>query len=85
MAIDIGGQGREAHCHRLAVTKEAKKMIALIRSFPPSGDLRGIRGNTSIWYLSRKMSSTIRAESYKIEFPSILELEYSNEYGEVDD
>ncbi len=82
MATDIGGQGREAHCHRFAITKEAKKMIALFRSSPPSGDLRRIRGNTSIWYPSRKMSSTVRAEGHKIEFPSILELEYSSEYEE---
>ncbi len=35
-----------------------------------------------VGYPSKKMGGIIRVESCKVELPSILELEYSNEYEE---
>ncbi len=71
----------DAYC-RLAFNQEVQEMIARIRASKPSGDHFGIRGSTCVGYPSTKMRDLIRAESYKVEFPSILELEYSNEYEE---
>jgi putative transposase len=84
MVKPLYGQALETYFRRLGFKEETQKLIELIRSSPPGGDLRGIRGDTGIWYPSRKMSCIIQAESRKIEFSSILELEHSSEYEELD-
>jgi hypothetical protein len=59
-------------------------MIARIRATWPSDALYSTGGSISSGYPSQKMGRLIRAESYKLEFPSILELEHSSEYKELD-
>jgi hypothetical protein len=72
----------DAYC-RLTFIQEVQEMIAHIRASKRSGDQYSIRGSTCcVGYPSTKMGGILRAESRMLEFPSILELESSNEYVE---
>jgi hypothetical protein len=82
MAKALDGCGLEVYCRQLAFSQEIQEMIDRIRATRPSGDLYLIRGSTYVGYPNKKMGGIIRAESYKVEFSSILELEYSSAYEE---
>jgi hypothetical protein len=80
MGKALDGRGLEAYYHQLVFSQEIQEMIARIRSSWPSDALYSTRGSISSGYPSQKMGRLIRAESLKLEFPSILEFESCNEY-----
>ena len=54
MVKPLDGQTLETYFCRLDFKEETQKLIELIRSSPPSRDLREIRGDTGIWYPARR-------------------------------
>ena len=65
-------------CQHLSWSEEALTFIKSIRSSELSFRARIARGNVSGCYPSRKMASSIRFESYRIEMPSIYQIEHDD-------
>ena len=55
-----------------------EKRLTDIRAVPPNHHTHGNKGNARVWYPSKKMSSSIKAESRRVEFPWALEAEYDD-------
>jgi putative transposase len=66
----------EQWCHQLALSEQARQLIARIRSSPPSRLVQGRAGNVSGRYPSQKMRCTIQFESRSVELALIYQLEY---------
>jgi putative transposase len=66
----------DAWCKRLDVTAKCCKVLADMRSRPPTRRVGGGRSNVSGRYPSRKMQVTIQFESHRVELPFIYELEH---------
>jgi len=85
MTRPLDGFAFNAYCRRLSFQKKTQELIALIRSSPPSRHLRGNKGNENVSFPSDKMQCIINAESGKVEFPVVLEHEYSGDVIEYYD
>lgn len=66
----------EAWCVSLALSAQAKQLIADIRTSPPVRRVQSAAGNVSGRYPSQKMAATIQFESHRLELAVIYELEY---------
>ena len=77
MARALDGYRLEDYCCRLEFRQITQEMIVLIQGSPPSRNPDGNKGNINVWYPNKKMAGMIKAESLRIEFPSILEAEYN--------
>lgn len=66
----------ERWCHQLALSEQAKTLIACIRSSPPSRLVQSAAGNVSGRYPSKKMGCSIQFESHRDELPFIYDLEH---------
>src|SRR5438132_10362386 len=60
-----------AWARRLGLSEEACRIIAAIRSAPPSRRVRSGAGNVPCRYPSLKMGQTIQAESHTVELPFV--------------
>lgn len=65
-------------CKRLGLRAGSSKVIADVRSRPPTRRVGGGRSNVSGRYPSRKMGVTIQFESHRVELPFIYELEHDS-------
>src|SRR5205807_6516005 len=65
-----------AYFRRLKLSKEAQELLTHIRTSPPSRTPGARRGNMPIWYPSKKMHCIIKAESHKVEFAFLLQVEH---------
>lgn len=63
-------------CQNLALSAQARTVIAQVRASPPTRRVRSAGGNVSVRYPSQKMGVIIQAESHKNELAFIYELEY---------
>lgn len=63
-------------CQRLGLTRPAQTLLTTIRTSPPSRHVRGMAGNVTVRYPSRKMGVTIQAESHRNELAGIYEMEH---------
>jgi putative transposase len=66
----------EHWCHRLALSEQAKALIARIRTSPPSRRVQSAAGNVSGRYPSQKMGYSIQFESHRDELAFIYSLEH---------
>ena len=83
MAKPLDGIEFLAYCHRLHFPKETQALLTSIRSSPPSRTPGARHGNMPVWYPSKKMQCIIKAESAKVEFPFLLQVEHDQEILEV--
>ncbi len=83
MAKPLDGTALLAYFRRLGFPKETQELLMRIRTSPPSRTLGARHGNMPVWYPSKKMQCIIKAESAKVEFPFLLQAEYSQEILEV--
>jgi len=83
MARPLDGIGLLTYCRRLKLSKEAQKLVAEIRDSPPSRTPGARRGNMPVWYPSKKMQCIIKAESHKVEFAFLLQVEHDDDVLEV--
>src|SRR5438128_11889230 len=65
------------------MSRETQKLLAHIRSSPPSRTPGARRGNMPVWYPSKKMQCIIKAESAKVEFAFLLQAEHDNDVLEI--
>jgi len=63
-------------CQRLALSEQAQKILALIRSSPPARRVGSGGKNVPVRYPSRKMGVVIQAESRTVEFAGIYLMEH---------
>jgi len=68
---------------RLKLSKESQELLTRIRTSPPSRTPGARRGNMPIWYPSKKMHCIIKAESHKVEFAFLLQVEHDDDVLEV--
>lgn len=83
MARPLDGIGLLTYCRRLKLSKEVQKLVAEIRDSPPSRTPGARRGNMPVWYPSKKMQCIIKAESHKVEFAFLLQVEHDDDVLEV--
>ncbi len=83
MAKPLDGIEFLAYCHHLHFPKETQALLTSIRSSPPSRTPGARHGNMPVWYPSKKMQCIIKAESAKVEFPFLLQVEHDQEILEV--
>lgn len=67
-----------AYCRRLKLSPETQETLATIRSSPPARRVRSRAGNVPVTFPSTKMELMIQAESHKVEFARLLELEHDD-------
>jgi hypothetical protein len=70
---------------RISLSDPARSVVAHIRSSQPTRRVGSRRGNVVGRYPSRKMGVTIQFESHRVELPTILELEHSDDVLEYYD
>jgi putative transposase len=63
-------------CSQLNLSHQARAVVSLIQSSPPSRRVGSGRKNVPVLYTSRKMGVTIQAESYKNELAGVYEMEH---------
>jgi putative transposase len=83
MAKPLDGMEFLAYCHRLHFSKETQELLTSIRSARPSRTPAARHGNMPVWYPSKKMHCVIKAESAKVEFAFLLQVEHDPEILEV--
>jgi putative transposase len=83
MARPLDNTALLAYFRRLKLSKEAQELLTHIRTSPPSRTPGARRGNMPIWYPSKKMSCIIKAESHKVEFAFLLQVEHDDDVLEV--
>lgn len=83
MARPLDGIAFPAYVRRLNLSLEAQELLAHIRLSPPSRTPGARRGNTPVWYPSKKMQCIIKTESAKVEFPFLLAVEHDDDVLEV--
>jgi putative transposase len=83
MTRPLDGIALLAYFRRLHLSKEAQELLTRIRTSPPSRTPGAGRGNMPIWYPSKKMHCIIKAESHKVEFAFLLQVEHDDDVLEV--
>jgi putative transposase len=83
MARPLDGTALLTYFRRLKLSKETQKLVTEIRDSPPSRTPRARRGNMPVWYPSKKMQCIIKAESHKVEFAFLLQVEHDDDVLEV--
>jgi putative transposase len=83
MARPLDGTALLAYFRRLKLSKETQELLTTIRNSPPSRTPRPRRGNMPVWYPSKKMGCIIKAESHKVEFAFLLQVEHDDDVLEV--
>src|SRR2546425_9208338 len=83
MARPLDGIAFQAYVRRLGMSRETQKLLAHIRSSPPSRTPGARRGNMPVWYPSKKMQCIIKAESAKVEFAFLVQAEHDDDVLEV--
>lgn len=83
MARPLDGIGLLTYCRRLKLSKETQALLKSIRDSPPSRSPGAHRGNMPVWYPSQKMQCIIKAESHKVEFAFLLQVEHDDNVLEV--
>src|SRR6266567_3177100 len=83
MAKPLDGIALLAYCRRLKFSKETQDVLINIRESPPSRTPGACRGNMPVWYPSKKMQCVIKAESHKVEFAFLLQVEHDDNVLEV--
>ncbi len=83
MARPLDGIALLTYFRRLKLSKEAQELLTHIRQSPPSRTPGARRGNMPIWYPSKKMQCIIKAESHKVEFAFLLQVEHDDDVLEV--
>src|SRR5438105_4341145 len=63
-------------CSQLNLSHQARAIVSLIQSSPPSRRVGSGGKNVPVLYTSRKMGVTIQAESYKNELAGVYEMEH---------
>src|SRR5260221_9290142 len=63
-------------CSKLNLSHQARAVVSLIQSSPPSRRVGSGGKNGPVTYTSRKMGVTIQAESYKNELAGVYEMEH---------
>ena len=79
MTRPLDGIALLAYFRRLHLSKEAQELLTRIRTSPPSRTPGARRGNMPIWYPSKKMHCIIKAESHKVEFAFLLQVEHDDD------
>ncbi len=85
MIKPLDGLAFQAYCRRLGLSREARELLATIRSSPQNRNPRGNNGNMPVWYPSKKMQCIIKAESHTVEFAFLLLAEYGDDVLEYYD
>src|SRR6266481_3169458 len=83
MAKALDGTALYAYFRRLGFSRETQEALIHIRSSPPSRTPGARRGNMPVWYPSKKMHCIIKAESTKVEFAFLLQVEHDDNVLEV--
>ena len=83
MTRPLDGIALLTYFRRLQLSKEAQELLTRIRTSPPSRTPGAHRGNMPIWYPSKKMHCIIKAESHKVEFAFLLQVEHDDDILEV--
>ncbi len=83
MARPLDGIGLLTYFRRLKLSKEAQGLLAEIRNSSPSRTPGARRSNMPVWYPSKKMQCVIKAESHKVEFAFLLQVEHDDDVLEV--
>ncbi len=83
MAKPLDGIALLAYFRRLKFSKETQDVLIGIRTSPPSRTPGARRGNMPVWYPSKKMQCIIKAESHKVEFAFLLQVEHDENVLEV--
>lgn len=78
MIRPLDGTALLTYFRRLHLSKEAQKLLAEVRNSPPSRTPGARRGNMPVWYSSKKMQCIIKAESHKVEFAFLLQVEHDD-------
>ena len=83
MTRPLDGIALLTYFRRLKLSKEAQELLTRVRTAPPSRTPGARRGNVPIWYPSKKMHCIIKAESHKVEFAFLLQVEHDDNVLEV--
>src|SRR2546429_1219407 len=83
MAKALDGTALYTYFRRLGFGRETQELLSSIRSSPPSRTPGARRGNMPVWYPSKKMQCIIKAESTKVEFPFLLQVEHDDDVLEM--
>ncbi len=83
MARPLDGIRLLTYFRRLKLSKETQELLKGIRDSPPSRTPGARRGNMPVWYPSKKMQCIIKAESHKVEFAFLLQVEHDDDVLEV--
>ena len=83
MIRPLDGTALLTYFRRLHLSKEAQNLLAEVRNSPPSRTPGAHRGNMPVWYPSKKMQCIIKAESHKVEFAFLLQVEHDDDVLEV--
>ena len=83
MARPLDGTALLTYFRRLKLSKEAQKLLVEVRTSPPSRTPGARQGNMPVWYPSKKMQCIIKAESHKVEFAFLLQVEHDDDVLEV--
>ena len=83
MGRPLDGTALLTYFRRLHLSKEAQKLLGEVRNSPPSRTPGARRGNMPVWYPSKKMQCIIKAESHKVEFAFLLQVEHDDDVLEV--
>lgn len=83
MAKALDGTALYTYFRRLGFSRETQALLIRIRTSPPSRTPGARRGNMPVWYPSKKMQCIIKAESTKVEFPFLLQVEHDDDVLEI--
>lgn len=83
MTKALDGTALYTYFRRLGFGRETQELLIGIRTSPPSRTPGARRGNMPVWYPSKKMQCIIKAESTKVEFPFLLQVEHDDDVLEM--
>src|SRR3954466_10577166 len=83
MAKALDGTALYTYFRRLGFLRETQELLMHLRKSPPSRTPSARRGNMPVWYPSKKMQCIIKAESHKVEFAFLLQVEHDDNVLEV--
>lgn len=83
MAKPHNGTAFQAYVRRLGFSRETQELLAHIRFSPPSRTPAARRGNMPVWYTSKKMQCIMKAESAKVEFAFLRQVEHDDDILEM--
>src|SRR5258708_13840020 len=78
MEKQLDGIALQAYFRRLGIRQDTRELLTVIRSSPPSRTPGSRHGNEAVWYPSKKMQCIIKAESHKVEFAFLLQVEHDD-------